>query len=885
MASIASFSGLASGIQWQDLIDQIMAAETARRVTPLNSQITLQQKRADAWKSYQGVVTKLADAAKGLRDGTAFGSYKAAASAGAGGRALLSATASASAAPGSYKVEVVSLAKAEKLSGNVVSSATTALGMTGEFAINGRKIDVAATDTLSSLRDRINAANSGADPSRVSASILSTGSGEHRLVLSSDIAGAAGIDLVDGDSGVLRQLGVIDSATAANTTASGGMATRRLSSVTKTIALALGVTMPPPTTIKVGDQVIPVDLTVDSLSSIAAKIQAQGIPARTVAETVDGRTTHRLEVEGTVTSSGAVGSDRAIELLGFTQPGRGAVSQVVAGEQPWITDTGAATGATTLTSLKLGGDPLAAGDVITIRGTRGDGGAVSATPLAIGTDVSTVGELLTKIEETYGTTRPVSASIGADGTISITDSQGGESKLSLSLGVSRGGTEPEAALLGRTVVETAGRLREVAKGADAVIRVDGSTITRGGNSITDVISGVTLSLQNAEPGTEIDVTVTRDDDAAVKAVKDFAAAYNEVSSFVKAQTAQGAPLAFNGTLRSTMSQLTNVLLTDLAGLPNGGTLNRATLVGVSLSKTGTLEVDESRLKEMLKGSFADVKALFGSGGRTSDASLEYVVSGTKTQPGSYEVTIDSLATRPTIAGTGFLGAYTATGAEDRLTITDSVSGKTVDVPLTDGMTSGELVIAMNAKLASEGLRVGAEVDAAGKITLTGTEYGSAARITVAYAPSVGPGSDPFGLVGDATGTDVAGTIDGKVATGSGRTLTVPAGADGATNAAEGLVVSYTGTTTGAVGSVSFSRGLGGMMTQVTDILTRGGDGTIAMQQDSITTSLTSLERRVADAESRIELKRESMLRQFAAMEAALARMQSQGNWLTQQVGM
>ena len=41
---------------------------------------------------------------------------------------------------------------------------------------------------------------------------------------------------------------------------------------------------------------------------------------------------------------------------------------------------------------------------------------------------------------------------------------------------------------------------------------------------------------------------------------------------------------------------------------------------------------------------------------------------------------------------------------------------------------------------------------------------------------------------------------------------------------------------------------------------------------------------MADAESVLQLRREAMVRQFAAMEAAIARMQSQGNWLTQQIG-
>ena len=72
MASVGSFSGLASGIQWRDMIDQIMEIEAARRVDPLTSQIAAQRSRATAWTAYQGTLTRLADAAKALRDGSAF---------------------------------------------------------------------------------------------------------------------------------------------------------------------------------------------------------------------------------------------------------------------------------------------------------------------------------------------------------------------------------------------------------------------------------------------------------------------------------------------------------------------------------------------------------------------------------------------------------------------------------------------------------------------------------------------------------------------------------------------------------------------------------------------------------------------------------------------
>ncbi|MHB1225490.1 MAG: flagellar filament capping protein FliD [Gemmatimonadaceae bacterium] len=896
MASVASFSGLASGIQWQDMIDEIMQVEAARRVTPLTSQIALQQKRTDAWTAYKSVIGKFADASKALRDGTAFGTYKASAGTGAGGRALVSVAASASAAPGSYKVEVLGLAKAEKLSGNVVASATTALGLSGEFAINGRRITVAATDTLGSLRDRINAANSGGSPSRVSASILSTGSGEHRLVLSSDVAGAAGIDLTDGAEGLLRDLGFADGTLSANTTASGGTATRAVSSVTTAIAASLGVTMPAPSTIKVGGKTITVDLSQDSLSSIAAKIQAQGIPARTVAETVDGRTSYRLEVEGTVEAIGAgdgtpeqvVASQRAIEVLGFVRPGRAAVSQVVSGEQPWQDGGAAATGASLLGSLTVGGDAAGVvdGDTITIRGTDGAGGAVLHS-FTVGAG-STVDDLLAQVNTAFGGgSRPATATLAADGTIQLTDSEGGESRLAFSLSVKHAATPPEvapeAALLGRASTSTVGRQRTVTSGSDASVRVDGVTITRGGNTITDVIAGVTLTLQGTEPGTEIAVNVTRDDEAALNAVKQFASAYNDVVTFVNAQTAQGAPLAANGTLRSTRAQLTNVLLTDVAGLTGGSAYSRATLVGVSLSRTGTLEVDETALRAALSGNIGDVKALFGTAGVASDASLQYVASSAGTAPGSYEVVITTAARQPSLTGSGFGGSYVATGATDRLKVTDSISGKSIELGLQDGASSAQIVAMLNTSFATDGLRLSAALAEDGtNLVITGTEYGATARVTVEYLPEVA-GADPFGLAGTDSGVDVAGTIGGRLATGAGRTLTASAGTELEPDPASGLAVSYTGSATGAIGTLSFSRGVGGMMTQVTDILTRSGDGTIASQLGSLDSSITGLARRADDATRMLEMRREAMTRQFAAMEAAIARIQSQGNWLTQQI--
>ena len=90
MDPIATFSGLASGIQWQDMIEQIMKLEAARSVDPLKSRYGRQNARIDAWKTYEGLVSKLRSASISLRDGSSFGIYNATAGLSPAGRALIS---------------------------------------------------------------------------------------------------------------------------------------------------------------------------------------------------------------------------------------------------------------------------------------------------------------------------------------------------------------------------------------------------------------------------------------------------------------------------------------------------------------------------------------------------------------------------------------------------------------------------------------------------------------------------------------------------------------------------------------------------------------------------------------------------------------------------
>jgi flagellar hook-associated protein 2 len=122
---------------------------------------------------------------------------------------------------------------------------------------------------------------------------------------------------------------------------------------------------------------------------------------------------------------------------------------------------------------------------------------------------------------------------------------------------------------------------------------------------------------------------------------------------------------------------------------------------------------------------------------------------------------------------------------------------------------------------------------------------------------------------------VQGTIGGLPAIGSGRSLT---GATG--GATDGLAIKYTGTATGAMGTLTFMLGAAGALYYAADAVARSGDGAIATQQDAIQRTITSLATRADTVQQMLDRRKELLTKQFTAMEAAIARIQTQGTAIT-----
>jgi flagellar hook-associated protein 2 len=819
------------------------------------------------------------DASKALADGTAFDKFTAnVGTSSTSGLSLLSATAGTGAAAGSYRMEVLSTASAEKLGSSAIADVSAPLNMAGSFVIGGRQVTIDATDSLATVRDKINAVNTGANASHVSASILTVSTGVNRLILTNETTGSAGIELTENDgSNVLSGLGLVSSNLVANTNSAGAARSYGFTTVSATIAQALGVPMPSPSTFKVNGQTITVDLSQDTLSSIVAKINAAAgaNTASISSETVNGGTVSRILVNGAVTvdSSDAANSTATLQQLGFLKNERaGEVQTLRTATSLTDSSTGvAATASSLLTNLGA-----SVGDTLTFAGTRTDGTSVS---VGITVDsATTMQDVLDALSSNFGVSgRGVTATLDAQGRIQLADTTAGDSKLSFTTTNDRagGGTLD----FGATSVATAGRAMQLAAPSDAQVRIDGVLVSRSTNTISDALAGVTLSLKHAEPGSTVDVSIARDTDAVVNAVKALANAYNTAANYVAAKTAAGGPLAFDSSLRSTITNIRSSLLGGVAGLDNT-TYKTASLVGLTLDKNGQLTVDADMLKTALNTKPSEVKSLFQTAGTSALGTVQYMSASANTKPGTYDVAITQAATTPVSASSTFT-TYGAAATANQMVVTDSFTGNTATISLADADTPEAIVSKLNTAFGANALRLTASIDN-GAVKITGANYGSASTISIGFRLDGVDAAQQLGFAATASGTDVVGTINGKSATGAGQLLTADVPAVGDTNDAQGLSFLYTGT--GAANTtISYVTGIGGALTASADRVLTSGSGTIDTTKSALQLSIDTLTARQIDIQARLDRQKAALTAQFTAMETAMSKIQSQSQWLTGQI--
>jgi flagellar hook-associated protein 2 len=142
---------------------------------------------------------------------------------------------------------------------------------------------------------------------------------------------------------------------------------------------------------------------------------------------------------------------------------------------------------------------------------------------------------------------------------------------------------------------------------DASLLVDGLPVTASGNSLTGVISGLTLDLQSASPGTTVRVNVVTDAEGVQDQVKAFVDTYNDLFSYLEKEMAPDGKLTGNASARSLGARLENIM-----SAPHGdGAYTTLAQIGIERQQgTRTLKFDAAKFESALHEDYAAVRNLF-----------------------------------------------------------------------------------------------------------------------------------------------------------------------------------------------------------------------------------------------------------------------------------
>ncbi len=414
--------------------------------------------------------------------------------------------------------------------------------------------------------------------------------------------------------------------------------------------------------------------------------------------------------------------------------------------------------------------------------------------------------------------------------------------------------------LGGTVVTT--------EGADARITLGTGpgaySVTSASNAFSDITPGVSVVVK-AVSTTPVTVSVSADDTAIADRVAALVEAANGALAEIAKQSAydpetkRSALLTGDAGVRRIAQGLVRAV-TDGVGQSE---LGAPSLAGISLDRSGKLVFDREKFLGAYAADPSGVERLFVAGGSASAAGLTFSGAGGTTAAGTADVEITSLPTAATI------GSDPMTWPADGGTVLSIRRGGIVaSYELLAGDTADDAIAGLQAAIDEAGLGLLVSHDGSA-VTVTAGDVGSSGSFDVAW-----DGATWYA----ALGTDIAGTIDGVPATGSGRTLTAGTGSP-----YQGLAVTYDGVDLGAVGSVSYEPGLAQRLvsTVATSRAPQGGALTSSstMRQariDTLTRSIEAYDRRLVGREAQLRA-------QYAALEVALGKLQSMGTWLSGQL--
>jgi flagellar hook-associated protein 2 len=215
------------------------------------------------------------------------------------------------------------------------------------------------------------------------------------------------------------------------------------------------------------------------------------------------------------------------------------------------------------------------------------------------------------------------------------------------------------------VTDSSGDFTDVLQTAQpAIFKLDGVSLTRDTNDITDVLSGVTFNLlQDTPTGTTLNISIEADTSSISTALQTFVTDYNAFRDYVYGQQQlssdgnvdSSSVLFGDGTMRTITTQMEQALNTSIGGLSLSD-------LGLSFNTTNDLELDSSVLSTTLSQNLAGAMSLLSAQTTTSSSSLSVVNTGSS-PPASFalDLTVDSSGALTSASVGGDSSLFTVSG--------------------------------------------------------------------------------------------------------------------------------------------------------------------------------------------------------------------------------
>jgi len=291
--------------------------------------------------------------------------------------------------------------------------------------------------------------------------------------------------------------------------------------------------------------------------------------------------------------------------------------------------SGATVGTGTL-SLSLGGSSF----IVTVDGSDDTVAGIAA---AINSAANNPGITAAVVTGADGAHLVLSSSLtGAANTIQVAETDGGNALAALTYGA------------GNTANYT-----QESQALDASFSVAGVAYTSASNTVSDALSGVTLTLLGTTapgvppaPGTYATLTVANDSATVTSNIQAFVSAYNTLQSSLASLGSYDATSGNAGPLQGNplLMNIQNQLRETMGGLAGNATFNSLASVGITTNSDGSLSVNAATLQNALASNFTAVSQLF-SGASGVAAQLNTQLTTDLSSAGPIAATSQTLTTQ------------------------------------------------------------------------------------------------------------------------------------------------------------------------------------------------------------------------------------------------